>query len=87
MYTLLREKQMKRCCSKTKVFKHCEIDRGFCMNGIHSVEFVLESEENPLLRQIHSKVEFPTRYWTFLVFSRDWINQSNEYEAISGIQM
>ena len=50
---------MKGCCSKAEVFKHCEIDSGFCMNRIHP-EFVLKSEENPLLRQIFSKMEFPT---------------------------
>ena len=43
MYALLRERQMKRCCSKTEVFKHCKIDSGFCMDP---VEFVLKSEEN-----------------------------------------
>ena len=51
---------MKRCCSKTEMFKHCEIDSGVCMNRIHPVEFVLESEGHPLLRQILSKMEFPT---------------------------
>ena len=28
MYALLREREMKRCCSKTDVFKHCEVDSG-----------------------------------------------------------
>ena len=31
-------------------------------------------------------MEFPTWSWTFLVFHKDWINQSIEYEAISCIQ-
>ena len=64
---------MKRCCSKTEVFKHREIDSLVCMNRIHPVlnmirtwmnpvEFVLKSEENPLLCQILSKMEFPTQY-------------------------
>ena len=50
MVTLCMKKQMKRCFSKLKVFKHCETDSGFCMNRIHPVEFVLKSEEDPLLR-------------------------------------
>ena len=49
---------MKRCYSKTEVFKHCEIDSAFCMNRIHPVESLLKSEGNPLLRQILSKMEF-----------------------------
>ena len=52
------------------------------MNRIHPVEFVLKFEQNPLLGQILSKTEFPTEHKTFLVFSKDWINQSN----VSGIQ-
>ena len=44
------------------LFKHCETGVGFCINRIHPVEFVLKSEENPLLRQILSKMEFPTKY-------------------------
>ena len=51
---------MKRCCSKTEVFEHCVIDSGICMNRIHPVKLVLKPEENPLLRQILSKMEFPT---------------------------
>ena len=51
---------MNRCCSKTEVFKHCEIDCSFFMNRIHPVESVLKFEENPLLRQILSEIEFPT---------------------------
>ena len=43
-----------------KVFKHCETDGGICINRIRPVEFVLKSEENPLLRQILSKMEFLT---------------------------
>ena len=86
MYALLRERQMKRCCSKTDVFKHCEIDSGVCMNRIYPAEFMLKSEENPLLCQILSKMEFPTWYQIFIMFSKDWINESNEYMTISGIQ-
>ena len=48
---------MKSYCSKTNVFKHCEIDSGVCMNRIHPVDFVLKSEENSLLSQILSKME------------------------------
>ena len=59
------------------------MDIVFWMNRIHPVVFVLRSEENPLLRQSLSKMEF---YQTFLVLSIDSINQSNEYEAISRIQ-
>ena len=51
---------MKRCCSKTEVFKHCETDGGFCINRIRPVEFVLKPEEDPLQRQILCKLEFPT---------------------------
>ena len=43
---------MKRCCSKTEVFKHCEIDSGFCMNRIHPVEFVSKSEEKRSIRTV-----------------------------------
>ena len=43
-------------------------------------------EENLLLCQILSKMEFLTWHLTFLAFPKDWINQSYEYEAISGIQ-
>ena len=46
MHALVIERQMKRYCSETKVFKHCEIDGGFCMNRIHPVEFVVKPEEN-----------------------------------------
>ena len=49
---------MKSCC--IKCLKNCETDGGFCINIIRPVEFVLKSEENPLLRQILSKMEFPT---------------------------
>ena len=33
---------MKRCCIKTKVFKHCEIDSGFCINRNLSCFFVFQ---------------------------------------------
>ena len=56
------------------------------LNRIHLVEFVLKSEENPFLRQILCKKKFPTWYQTFVVFSKDWINHSDEYKAISGVQ-
>ena len=48
---------MKRCCSKCLII---ETDGGFCTNRIRPIEFVLKSEENPLLRQILSKMKFPT---------------------------
>ena len=54
------------CAFKRKtneeVFKHCETDGGFCINRIRPVEFVLKSEENPLLCQILSKMELPSWY-------------------------
>ena len=40
MHALVIERQMK---SKTEVFKHCEIDSGFCMNRTHPVEFVVKT--------------------------------------------
>ena len=43
MHALVTERQMKRYCSKTEVFKHCEIDSGFCMNRTHPVEFVAKT--------------------------------------------
>ena len=43
MQALVIERQMKRYCSKTKVFKHCEIDNSFCMNRTHLVEFVVKT--------------------------------------------
>ena len=46
---------MKRCCIKCL---NIETDGGFCRNTIRPVEFVLKSEENPLLRQILSKIGF-----------------------------
>ena len=49
---------MKRCCSNC--LNIVGLDGGFCINRIHPVEFVLKSEENPLMRQTHSKMKFPT---------------------------
>ena len=43
MHALVIERQMKRYRSKTEVFKHCEIDSGFCMNKTHPVEFVVKT--------------------------------------------
>ena len=51
MPALVIEKQMNKYCSKTEVFKHCEIDSGFCMNRTHPVEFVVKPEENLSLCQ------------------------------------
>ena len=42
MHALVIEREMKRYSSKTEVFKHCEIDSGFCMNRTHPVEFVVK---------------------------------------------
>ena len=58
MHALVIERQMKRYCSKTEVFKHCQIDSGFCMNRTHPAEFVVKPEGNVFLCQIISKIEF-----------------------------
>ena len=60
MYALLRERQIKRCCSKCLNIVSGFCDSGFCINRIRPVEFVLKSEENPLLCQILSKMGFPS---------------------------
>ena len=65
-----KERQMNRCCNKTVVFKHCDIDSGFSMNKIHLVEFVLKSEESPLLCQILSKMEFTLSNKLFSCFPK-----------------
>ena len=53
MYPLVRERH--RHSSEVEVFKPCVIDRGLCMNRIHTVEFVAKPEENLFLCQILSK--------------------------------
>ena len=57
----LRERQMKRICSNC--LNIVRTDGGFCINRVCPVEFVLKSEENHLLCQILSKMEFPTYYY------------------------
>ena len=44
MHALVIEKQMKRYRSETEVFKHCQIDSGFCLDRTHPVELVVKPE-------------------------------------------
>ena len=44
MHALVIERQMKRYRSDTELFKHCQIDSGFCLNRTHPVEFVVKLE-------------------------------------------
>ena len=82
-------------CDKTDLFgdilPHCKWlntrDSLVLIWSIHPVEFLVKPKRNLFLCQtfFQNGVSY-SKYWTFFVFSKDWMNRSYKYRAISGIQ-